>query len=84
MEIPSLNWNGSRLAVTINSTAGEPGSSTSTRRTMRILLGEDEIVGRMEFDPGRTVEESPGGTPPRVIQLSDGDLTLMIDLDWAE
>ncbi len=57
------------------------------RHVLQLLdadLGEDEVVGHMGFAPDRIADEAPGSTPPRAIQLSDGDLTLQVRLEWTE
>lgn len=56
------------------------------RHVLQLLdadLGEDEVMGRMEFALGQIVDESPGSTPPSTVELSDGDLVLWLRLEWT-
>lgn len=72
------------LPVTLDAEFALQESGWHVLRLLDADLIEDEVVGCVDFAPDRILERSPASAPARTVRLSDGALTLQLQLEWTD
>ncbi len=72
------------LPVTLDAEVVLQEAGWHVLRLLDADLIEDEVVGCVDFAPDRIRDGRPTSTPARAVRLSDGDLTLQLQLEWTE
>jgi hypothetical protein len=65
---------------------GEFSIEARAQYALRLLdadLFGHEVVARIDFAPGRLIEQSRGPDPPRTVRLEDGETALRLTLSWV-